>query len=74
MIDTTFTPDQKTLPNEAQPDCLHDVVWSHVSEQDPTIRIWACGNCQRRFYPACPICVDNGHRRADRHAGEEIVS
>ena len=28
--------------------------------------IWACSDCRRRFYPACPQCVTVGHRNGHR--------
>lgn len=26
---------------------------------------WACADCRIRFYPACPECVDVGHRNVE---------
>lgn len=40
-------------------DCTHSGIqtWGPAGN-----RLWACVECQRRFYPACPTCVDVGHR------------
>lgn len=27
-----------------------------------SVAMWACADCHVRFYPACPTCVDVGHR------------
>jgi len=29
---------------------------------DEAFALWACGDCKLRFYPACPTCVEVGHR------------
>ncbi len=46
-----------TWPDSA---CRHPRVsrWS-VDGGEP--RLWSCDECKRRFYPACPVCVDVGH-------------
>jgi hypothetical protein len=50
-------------------DCRHATVGTLRSEDD-TVRVWACDECGRRFYPACPTCVTVGHR-GETHPGPE---
>lgn len=32
--------------------------------------MWACNDCNIRFYPACPICIDVGHR-SENHVDDQ---
>ena len=51
---TPLTPEQ----------CAHVVVTTYGDgESGP--RLWACADCSLRFYPACSVCVDVGHRNID---------
>ncbi len=40
--------------------CNHGAI--RVMFDDETAVAWACGYCSLRFYPACPTCIDIGHR------------
>lgn len=42
-------------------ECGHPRVLRWADESGE-VRLWACEDCRRRFYPACPECVDVGHR------------
>jgi hypothetical protein len=55
---------QDTTPTErAQPAaCEHRVIVTFGGGEPDIPRIWACSECRVRFYPACPTCVDVGHR------------
>jgi hypothetical protein len=43
-------------------DCGHNRIVTYREAMGGPARMWACADCQRRFYPACPTCVDLGHR------------
>jgi hypothetical protein len=43
----------------SEPECRHASI---VTWGTPDNRLWACASCSRRLYPACPECVDVGHR------------
>ena len=43
------------------PLCLHPHV-TRFQTEGGEVRLWACDDCKRRFYPACPECVTIGHR------------
>jgi hypothetical protein len=43
-------------------DCPHDSITVYREADHGPMRMWACADCHRRFYPACPVCVDVGHR------------
>ena len=45
-------------------ECPHiDVTTFGSAETGPLL--WACDECKRRFYPACQVCVDVGHRNIE---------
>ncbi len=44
--------------------CLHDDIETLREANGGPGRMWACRACHRRFYVACPICVNVGHRGA----------
>lgn len=53
-------------------DCRHfSIQILHNNLRDLTI--WVCGNCRRRFYPACEQCVDVGHRTGHGEHPEETT-
>ena len=41
--------------------CRHDLIITYAPSSSDE-RIWACNDCNKRFYPACSTCVDVGHR------------
>ena len=41
--------------------CRHPYITVFAEENGP-LRMWACSDCNIRFYPACEICVTIGHR------------
>lgn len=46
-------------------DCAHLVVVGHYALRhyaQSGLRLWACQDCRLRFYPACSVCVTEGHR------------
>lgn len=51
-----------------RPGCLHDDIQAFREAGGGPGRMWACATCHRRFYPACPTCVDVGHRGAHTDA------
>lgn len=49
-------------------DCEHAEIRTFRAVSEPEVVVlWACANldCSRRFYPACPTCVDVGHRNVE---------
>lgn len=54
---------QSRQRNEAATVCKHLRVETHRNDEHG-IGLWACSDCKRRFYPACPECVVVGHRGA----------
>ena len=42
-------------------ECRHLSIHTSRNEEHD-ITLWACDDCQRRFYPACEQCVSIGHR------------
>jgi hypothetical protein len=46
-------------------DCDHRLVHASTFAEGSLagqVALWSCDFCQVRFYPACPTCVDVGHR------------
>lgn len=52
------------------PDCRHNSITVYMEENGPG-RMWACSDCKIRFYPACRVCVNIGHRN-EKH--ETIIN
>lgn len=46
-----------------QATCDHH--WVQTWSGNRAGRLWACGDCKLRFYPACRTCVEVGHRNVD---------
>lgn len=45
--------------------CPHSEIMTMRGENygvGPDVVLWACRECRLRFYPACSVCVDVGHR------------
>lgn len=51
--------------------CEHRDVTTY-STSDGSMRMWACVDCRRRFYPACSICVSIAHR--DDHESDALAA
>lgn len=49
-------------------ECRHSTITTHTAVEGD-IRLWACADCRLRFYPACSICVDVGHRSGEHPPG-----
>lgn len=66
---TEAAPAPVTEAAETEPECRHwsIVTWRADREFGEGPRLWACEDCGRRFYPACPTCVTVGHRN-EAHA------
>jgi hypothetical protein len=43
-------------------ECRHNLITTFREIMGGPGRMWACSDCQRRFYPACPTCIDVAHR------------
>jgi hypothetical protein len=52
------------------PPCRHHDVATFYQE-DGARQLWACSTCHLRFYPACPTCVDVGHRNEEHVSDPE---
>ncbi len=60
--------------------CRHGSIVTYAISDGGNERIWACADCMLRFYPACRVCVDVGHRneehvgRSWREASRELIA
>jgi len=54
-----MTTDDTRPPDD---ECRHNLITTFREMMGGPARMWACADCQRRFYPACPACVVVGHR------------
>lgn len=58
----------------AEDGCRHNTVTTFFGpDAEPKLRMWACADCNRRFYPACPVCVSVGHRGEDHEAAADSL-
>lgn len=53
-------------------DCRHNLIQTYSEVDGGPGRMWACTVCHRRFYPACPECIDIGHRNEAHIVREEV--
>lgn len=61
--------DQRTP--RASSDCEHRFITTYGttgSDDSYEVSMWACQECSRHFYPACPTCIVNGHRSGTHEA------
>jgi len=53
--------------------CRHPHITVYAEEDGP-LRMWACSDCNIRFYPACEICISVGHRNEEHIDPPEVIS